>query len=258
MGGSVRPMSLTDNLVAYWKMDEASGNREDAQAALDLTDVNTVGSAAGKISTAGDYIAANSENLTRGGGLTTNGASRTVSLWAKPDLTGTQRGVANASNQAATPLSAGPLWLMVQRATDVWAVFHGAAYRDTSTPTIVAGNWYHLVYTFDSGTNGVVLYVNGVSRATATAADNAVTPTHTYFGGGFNAYFDGLIDECGIWSRALTSDEVTSLYNSGNGFTYPFIGAQAQPGRAAAAVGHGQLGLASGLRTFRDLMGSNS
>ena len=93
--------------------------------------------------------------------------------------------------------------------------------------------------------------------ATDLAADTN-TGTHTYIGAGFSAYFDGLVDECGIWSRALTTDEVTSLYNSGNGFTYPFIGAQAQPGRAAAAVGHGQLGLASGLRTFRDLMGSNS
>lgn len=251
-------MALIDNLTAYWKLDEASGTREDAHGALDLTDVNTVGSAAGKISTAADFVAASSEYLTRGGGLTVNGTSRSVSLWARPDLTGTQRGVANASSLAATPLSTGPLWLMVQRATNVWAVLHGAAYRESVTPTIVAGTWYHLVYTFDSATNAVVLYINGVSRATATSADNAIVGTHTYIGAGFSTYFDGLLDEIGIWSRALTSDEVTELYNSGNGFAYPFIGRQDQPGRAAAAVGHGQLGLASGLRTFRDLMGSNS
>jgi hypothetical protein len=34
----------------------------------------------------------------------------------------------------------------------------------------------------------------------------------------------GLIDEVGIWSRALTGAEVTSLYNGGAGLQYPFTG----------------------------------
>lgn len=34
--------------------------------------------------------------------------------------------------------------------------------------------------------------------------------------------FDGLIDEVGIWSRAIDSTEVTSLYNGGAGLQYPF------------------------------------
>jgi len=36
------------------------------------------------------------------------------------------------------------------------------------------------------------------------------------------ADFDGLIDEVGIWSRALNSTEVSELYNSGSGLAYPF------------------------------------
>ena len=37
-------------------------------------------------------------------------------------------------------------------------------------------------------------------------------------------WFAGDIDEVGIWSRAITSTEVTALYNSGDGFAYPFAG----------------------------------
>ena len=33
-------------------------------------------------------------------------------------------------------------------------------------------------------------------------------------------YMDGILDEYGIWDRDLTNDEVTALYNSGNGLTY--------------------------------------
>ena len=32
--------------------------------------------------------------------------------------------------------------------------------------------------------------------------------------------FKGYFDEVGIWNRALTSDEITQLYNNGNGLTY--------------------------------------
>jgi hypothetical protein len=38
-----------------------------------------------------------------------------------------------------------------------------------------------------------------------------------------DAYADGQIDEVGIWSRALSSTEVTKLYNGGAGLQYPFF-----------------------------------
>lgn len=35
-------------------------------------------------------------------------------------------------------------------------------------------------------------------------------------------YFDGVLDEFGVWERTLTSDERTALYNGGAGLAYPF------------------------------------
>ena len=40
------------------------------------------------------------------------------------------------------------------------------------------------------------------------------------FGGSYTASFRGLIDQIGLWSRALTSTEVETLYDSGNGLAY--------------------------------------
>jgi len=39
---------------------------------------------------------------------------------------------------------------------------------------------------------------------------------------GVGQFFKGIIDEVGIWNRALTSTEISELYNSGNGLQYPF------------------------------------
>ena len=33
-------------------------------------------------------------------------------------------------------------------------------------------------------------------------------------------HFDGIIDEMSMWSAALTSGNITDIYNSGNGITY--------------------------------------
>ncbi len=40
-------------------------------------------------------------------------------------------------------------------------------------------------------------------------------------GRGDRAYTTGKIDEVGIWNRALTPEEISALYNEGNGLAYP-------------------------------------
>lgn len=37
---------------------------------------------------------------------------------------------------------------------------------------------------------------------------------------------NAIIDEVGIWHRALSESEIISLYNNGDGLTYPFDGTQ--------------------------------
>jgi hypothetical protein len=34
--------------------------------------------------------------------------------------------------------------------------------------------------------------------------------------------FKGKIDELGLWDRLLTSNEISTIYNNGNGLSYPF------------------------------------
>lgn len=81
---------------------------------------------------------------------------------------------------------------------------------DSYTPPL----WEHFVGTYDNGT--MILYKNGVQVTTTVNMHTGVGQgTHPfYIGRGFNgAYFDGMIDDIGVWSRVLTASEVSSLYN---------------------------------------------
>ncbi len=84
--------------------------------------------------------------------------------------------------------------------------------------------WHHIVFTFD-GTN-INGYVDGSNALTNTWAHTLaftnVQELDFMFSGYDTQWVQGNLDMVGLWNRALTSDERTTLYNSGNGTTYPF------------------------------------
>ena len=96
-------------------------------------------------------------------------------------------------------------------------------FTDINSTTQFANNtWYHVVMTF--GSNTVKLYINGSQEDTATFSNpntnasngNFVIGSHSTDPSSYG-YYDGLLDDTGIWNRVITSSEVTSLYNSGTG-----------------------------------------
>lgn len=95
----------------------------------------------------------------------------------------------------------------------------------TWAPT--TGVWYHLVGTFDVGTNKQNIYLNGSLIAGPTTCTitpaNGTSPFYIGIDGrGAGAALDGRMQRVGVWRRALTTDEITYLYNNGMGVDYPF------------------------------------
>jgi hypothetical protein len=97
--------------------------------------------------------------------------------------------------------------------------------------TVTTSNWIHVAVVFNGNLigdlNRIKLYINGnqVSSASGTGMLNIVsnnlgnTATNTAFGAwmsqfGWTGYFSGKLDDIGIWNRALTSNEITGLYNA--------------------------------------------
>ena len=97
---------------------------------------------------------------------------------------------------------------------------------DSTTALSSTGVWYHVVAVRDSTTLNI--YVNGGSAEATTGttvrnSDNTQQfVTARYRSPDDAYYFDGIIDELGLWKRALSAAEVAELYNAGAGKTYPF------------------------------------
>lgn len=82
------------------------------------------------------------------------------------------------------------------------------------TTDLVAGTWYHISGVFDAG--DVSLYVDGVPQSPAGSAGSIYAGTaelriaaRQY--ANHQCFFNGVIDEVGIWNRALTAAEIAFL-----------------------------------------------
>ena len=81
------------------------------------------------------------------------------------------------------------------------------------------GSWHHAVAVVD--VSGHFLYVDGnLVASNANPGNIAEGGLSMQIGGNpqaANRGWDGIIDDVAIWDRALTADEVTSIWNDGNG-----------------------------------------
>jgi hypothetical protein len=99
-----------------------------------------------------------------------------------------------------------------------WYTAQASVSEDTilSTTVLNNGQWYQVVGTFDGATKR--LFINGKQEATDSWAHTITyTSTTSGFGsliaaGSATQQYNGLIDHCMVWNRALTAGEVMQLY----------------------------------------------
>jgi len=227
--------SLSNRLMAYWNLDEASGSRAATFGGQALTDNNSVVSAAGINNSAASFpttgFLSHAQNVSVQPGLTGFGAS--VSLWFKRSDVPTGGAVGLASNDLSNPsfgwrvLTTGPAGRL--------SLFT----RDSSSNVLIAAStinhcddaWHHGVWTYSSSTKFLYLYVDG--SVVGSNVSGTGTGTLINNGGGglvgkdvasrtWNAdnIARAYLDEVGIWDRDLTPAEITHLWNSGAGKFY--------------------------------------
>ena len=94
--------------------------------------------------------------------------------------------------------------------------------------TVTTSSFFHVVVTYDGSKSvaGTKLYVNNalntqtlVSDTLTASISNSASFTVSSRNGA-SLFYDGIVDEVGIWDRELTASEVTELYNSGSGLQY--------------------------------------
>lgn len=214
-------MALTDNALAYYKLDESSGNASDSVGSNTLTNANvTYGS--GLINNCAQFGSTNTNKrlyVASNLGVTTSG-DWTISYWVRNSAVNVIFGMMELIYGGGTK----KVVCFYDGANTRWYV---GTVAGTTTPshTISANTWYHVCLVNSSGT--ITLYVDGVSKGTISSASTTSGLSEAFELGHATVALGGYwapgdADETYVCGSALTSDEVTSLYNSGAGNQYPF------------------------------------
>jgi hypothetical protein len=210
--GGASPL-LTD-IVAYWKLDDITWSDSVGSANLTNNGGVTVGTSkvgAGSAELDGtNYLSNNTPAL-----LSTFEGNFSLSYWF------------NADNQLTFPVSCGRTntGFTTQVGGSDFNVYYNNLLITTNDQDYTDNTWHHIVVTVDRSGN-MELFTDGISRGTVDISAASVPTISGFQAGRFESgtiYYTGLVDEIGVWSRVLTSTEISDLYNSGAGITYPFV-----------------------------------
>lgn len=228
-------MVLTGSLVAYYDFDETSG------FLLDLTGNGNTGSVNGPTRNQAGIIGSSysfdgTNDWIEIDTVSTSNNDWSISLWFKTNFTpdanyryffDNYNGGASRQLMGVETLAAGGSLISTFQ-NSIKKVGNFGHYND--------GNWHHMVSVADN-TTGLVyvdnsLLVNTTISTTNIAGDTGIGANRL----GTANFSSGLIDEMGLWDRALTSSEVSQLYNGGAGLAYPFTVGSSAPTIQASGI----------------------
>ena len=199
----------TNGLVGYWPFsgnandESGNGNNGTVNGANLTTDRFGNVNSAYNFNGLNNYISAVRNNLNQ----------FSVSLWFNANLNQEYSPFVDANN------SNWEIYLIYLKPTFTNWITAPSNYEEfISTTTVPLSQWQHIVYTYTS--NNVNVYLNGVlissfSNVSLVNSNNGLY----YFGAsisGSSQFYEGKLDDIGIWNRILTQDDITNLYNSAN------------------------------------------
>lgn len=243
---------MADAPVAYWRLDEPDGSTTAVDAAGSFDGTYVAGDGLFTFDATTGIPHETNAAVEVNGGATVSipyaieinpGGAFTYEGWFQPASTPTDgNDYRTAMSSMSNPYGVGPTgWLLYQTGGDNWAWWPYGGFwvgaQLTDTDPIVAGQWYHIVLTYDGTT--FTLYVNGVAKASAPYSgfvQNGNVPD-----GGASSYnynynttpglptgsgpvtlgwrnpvdfnpFDGVMDDVAIYNKALTPEQVENHY----------------------------------------------
>lgn len=207
------------NLQAYYRLEDVNDSTANAR---NLTNNNTVAFNAAKYNKGADVGSANTtKSLSTTNKLGIDGGAISVSLWVKFSTEITSSFWSFASHTSNT----------TQTRTDIMYQFNGGTVgiligrtrigvindRVSINGSLADGLFHHIVYSYD-GSN-FIPYIDGVAKTGAASSGNGNTNGTEGFSiaeqtDGIQVLGNGIIDDVGVFNRALTAAEVAVLFNT--------------------------------------------
>ena len=225
---------LLVDILAYWNLnDDGSGG----VSLLDATGngnnlTNTTGAQLGTGIIGGDVVfdgtGATYLNNNNTFSSDPSTSSNSISIWINPAGYATENNSYDGYIQASCFYGPNTIGLLL--ALDDSGYLRGSiAGIPFNTGAIIPLNTWSNISVVQG--NGVAtFYLNGSSIYTYSGSlgfwnsGQILTIGSQDNGAPYNAWpFNGGVDEVGVWSRVLSAQEITYLYNNGNGISYPFL-----------------------------------
>jgi len=224
--GWIDDSSLEYGSLGYWKLESSA--LTDQVAGFDMTESGTPTYVTGKINNGIEL-----DGTSDAASVTTdlfefpdNTESFSLSVWINSDTATTSfDGILSTEK-----ISTGQGWRIYRDNGSSSAKFRyrtSGAVTDVTIGTISANTWHHLCVVKDGAS--ITTYFDGSLANTGTGVAGTMDAAGVLAIGPYRAddlannLFDGTIDEAFITRTALTSTQVSDLYNSGLGFQYPFL-----------------------------------
>jgi multidrug efflux pump subunit AcrA (membrane-fusion protein) len=218
---------LLNNLAAYYKFDENSGTTVGDSLGVDTgTWQNTSGSqwGTGKINSGANFLGGTDFiELNNPTNINTLGSSDfSIFAWVKTSSTGVRKSIFSFGAGSTNTNQGG--YLFINSANKV--EFDLVNVAGAASSVTVTDNAFHLVGIINTA-GSIQIYVDGVASGSPVSMSPNISSGNARIGRDLSNDFQtdpfiGIIDELGIWSRALTQWEVVELYNNNVGLQYNF------------------------------------
>lgn len=222
------PGGTLTNLIAYWRMDEASGSRYDSVGSMNLAQAGSVGSDTGKLGTRCATLGTTSVGMHASGASLGALNSETVFFagWYRLD---------SVSGASAKPIAllelnnggASHLQLAIKYDHAINRIIAETVDETTiAAEAISVGTWYHILATWNGSLVNLYVNNNGSSDMTHTDRDGYNEVTQIAFGNSSTGHSFS-VDDWGIWDEAPSATDRSDLYNAGSGAIPPGLGSPA-------------------------------
>jgi hypothetical protein len=209
---------LNNGLVSYYKFDESTGVVKDEMNLNNGTTIGLTRGVTGKINTAYKYNT-EPDNVFKSNPTGLNGVNLSGTAWVNLSQWEALKNLIFIDGLNDESLDLG--WTNgVNLTLSLWDVDSSGLSRYNYSEYLKS--WTFIYWEVTPTT--LKVYLNNISRINAVAdftlfSSGVVNLTIGNFKDGGRT-LNGTIDEVGIWNRTLTEEEITYLYNEGNGCGY--------------------------------------